>query len=149
IKTLSVRNLELLVNQVSAAAVLARYYPYAGGRHDYIHAIAGALLWEGWEEDKVRKFSRAVLDAVDDKENDRKQRERTIENTIIHFREGNRIAGWKTLSQWLHGEDIKLIKSWLRATKSYEVVQKGFKPKLILKEQENIEELIQVPGIVG
>lgn len=149
IKTLTVKNLELLVNQVTAAAVFARYYPESGGRHDYIHAITGALLWEGWPEDKTRKFARAVLDAVDTKEDDRKQRERTIENTITHFREGNRIAGWRTLSQWLHGEDLRLVKSWLRATKDYEVVQTGFKPKFVLKEQENIEALLQVPGIVG
>lgn len=149
IKTLTVKNLEQLVNQVSAAALFSRYYPHGGGRHDYIHAITGALLWEGWDEDKTRKFSRAILDAVDNKEDDRKQRERTIENTITHFREGNRIAGWRTLSQWLHGEDLKLIKSWLKATKQYEVVQKGFKPKFKLKEQESVQELIQVPGIVG
>lgn len=149
IKTITVKNLELLVNQVSAAALFARYYPHGGGRHDYVHAITGSLLWEGWEEDKARRFSRAILDAVEHKEDDRKQRERTIENTIIHFREGNRIAGWRTLSQWMHGEDLRLIKTWLKATKNYEVVQIGFKPKFILKEQENISELIQVPGLVG
>lgn len=149
IKSLTVKNLELLVNQVSAAALFARYYPHGGGRHDYVHAITGALLWEGWDEDRTRKFARAVLDAAGNKEDDRKQRERTIENTITHFREGNRIAGWKTLSQWLHGQDLKLIKDWLRATKDYEVVQTGFKPKVILKDAENIADLIAVPGIVG
>lgn len=149
IKTLTTRNLELLVNHVSAAALFARYYPHSGGRHDYMHAITGALLWEGWGEDKARKFSRSVLDAVDSKENDRPQRERTIENTIVHFREGNRIAGWRTLSQWLHGEDIRLIKSWLKASKDYEVVQVGFRPKLLMKEQEDLSELMEVPGIVG
>jgi hypothetical protein len=149
IRTITKKNLELLVNQVSAAALFARYYPEKGGRHDYIHAIAGALLWEGWEEDKVRSFGRAILDAVYNKENDRPQRERTIENTITHFREGNRIAGWRTLSQWMHGEDMRLIKSWLSLSKNYEVVQKGFKPKIRLKEQEDIESLCKVPGIVG
>jgi hypothetical protein len=149
IKSLTPKGLERLVDQVSAAALFARYYPARSGRHDYIHAIAGALLWESWQDDDVRKFSLAVLDAVDAKENDRKQRERTIENTITHFRQGNRIAGWKTLSQWMHGRDIELIKSWLRSTKKFEVVQVGFKPKPLIKEQEDIEELCQIPGIVG
>lgn len=150
IKTLTVRNLENLVNQVSAAAIFARYYPNGGGRHDYIHAMAGALLWEGWDEDKVRKFSRAVLDAVAEKEDDRPQRERTIENTITHFREGNRIAGWRTLSQWLHGEDLKLVKTWLKANKNFEVVQLGLKPKAHdSKNALDLEALTTVPGIVG
>jgi hypothetical protein len=149
IRSITQKNLELLVNQVSAAALFARYYPHGGGRHDYVHAITGALLWEGWDEDKTRKFARAVLDAAAGKEDDRKQRERTIENTITHFREGNRIAGWRTLSQWLHGQDLKLIKDWLKATKGYEVIQKEFKPRTLQKEQENLEELIRVPGIVG
>jgi hypothetical protein len=149
IKTLTKKNLEQLVNQVSAAAIFARYYPEKGGRHDYIHAITGSLLWEGWAEDKARKFARAVLDATENKETDRQQRERTIENTITHFREGNRIAGWKTLSQWLHGEDLRLIKDWLKASKHYDVVQIGFKPKVLLKEREDIAALCNVPGIVG
>lgn len=149
IKTITKKNLERLVNQVSAAALFARYYPHKGGRHDYIHAIAGALLWEGWSEDQVRTFVRAILDAVHDKETDRPQRERTIENTIIHFREGNRIAGWRTLSQWMHGEDMRLVKDWLKVNKQYEVVQVGFKPKILLKEREDIEALCNVPGIVG
>lgn len=149
IKTLTVKNLENLVNQVSAAALFARYYPHGGGRHDYMHAVAGALLWEGWDEDKVRKFARAVLDAAESKENDRPQRERTIENTITHFREGNRIAGWRSLSQWMHGEDLRLIKTWLKGTKNFEVVQKGFRPKVIEQRGPDINALTDVPGIVG
>lgn len=149
IKTLTKKNLELLVAQVSAAAVFARYYPEKGGRHDYIHAITGALLWEGWAEDKVRTFCRAVLDAVERKENDRSQRERTIENTIVHFREGNRIAGWTTLSQWLHGRDLGLVKGWLKTSKHYDVVQTGFRPKILLKDKEDLEYLTTAPGLVG
>ena len=149
IKTITKRNLERLLGHVSAAALFARYYPRKGGRHDYIHAIAGALLWEGWAEDETRKFVRAVLDAVEDKETDRPQRERTIENTITHFREGNRIAGWRTLSQWMHGEDMRLIKTWLKMSRSYEVVQTDFRPKIILKEREDLQALCDVPGMVG
>lgn len=149
VKTLTVKNLEQLVNQVSAAALFARFYPHGGGRHDYMHAVAGALLWEGWDEDKVRKFCRAVLDAVEKKEDDRPQRERTIENTIIHFREGNRIAGWRSLSQWMHGEDLRLIKSWLKANKNFEIVQKGFRPKIIQQRGPDLDLLTRVPGIVG
>lgn len=149
IKTLTKKNLERIVSQVSAAALLARYYPHKGGRHDYIHTITGALLWEGWAEDKVRTFCRAVLDAVDKKENDREQRERTIENTIVHFREGDRIAGWTTLSQWIHGRDLGLIKGWLKTSKHYDVVQTGFRPKILLKDKEDLEFLTTAPGMVG
>lgn len=149
IKTLTRRNLERVVGKVSAAALFARYYPEKGGRHDYVHAITGALLWEGWSEDDTRQFSRAVLDAVESKETDRKQRERTIENTITHFREGNRIAGWRTLSQWMHGQDVQLIKGWLKASKNYEVVQVGFRPKIIQREVDDLKTLTTVPGIVS
>lgn len=151
IAPITVKRLERLVDQVSAAAIFARYYPEKHGRHDYVHAMAGALLWEGWKDDDVRNFCLAVLDAVENRETDRPQRERTIENTIEHFREGNKIAGWKTLSQWLHGSDILLIKSWLKASKNYEVVQRDFQVLSVTKKNEEkvTKELLEVPGLVG
>lgn len=146
-KTLSRRDLERRCNHVAAAALLAQHYPESGSRHDYVHVVAGSLLWEGWEEGKVREFMNALLDAADPKEDDRPQRERTVENTIEHFEKGDRISGWKTLSNWLDGKDIQLVKEWLTIDKNKEAA-----PDWIESDEGDYSlppEMLAVPGLVG
>lgn len=147
-KTISRLQLEQCVNVLSAAAVLARNYPDSGGRHDYIHAITGTLLWAGWTEEKTKNFLNAVLEAVGDREDDRPQRDRTIENTIEHFQKGNRIAGWRTLSQWLPGEVLQTVRKWLIAKEQTELPP-DFKPPEEDKTWLPPPELLRVPGLVG
>ena len=53
---------------MAAAALLARYWPRRGARHDA--ALAGGLLRGLWESspDRVETFIRAVCAAADDEE---------------------------------------------------------------------------------
>lgn len=105
--------LENCVQKVAAASVFVRKYPESGARHDYVHAMTGALLMEQWSHESVAEFAAIVLDAAEDKESDRPQRDRTVANTIKSFGHGN-IAGWSTLANWLSTDEIHMCKRWLR-----------------------------------
>jgi Bifunctional DNA primase/polymerase, N-terminal len=145
--SISARHLEELVNHVAAAAILIRNYPNSGARHDYIHAVTGSLLWGGWPEDKARKLSHAILSCCEDRESDPKQRSRTIDNTIEHFRKGNRISGWKTLSQWLSGDSLKLVREWLTLKEKMAEVPAELGRRILNRPIE--PKLLKPPGLVG
>lgn len=147
-KTISRRELTRRCNLVASAALFAQRYPESGSRHDYVHTVTGSLLWEGWISDEVEHFMEAVLDAADPKEDDREQRERTVKNTIEQFTKGGKIAGWRSLSQWIPGEELKAVREWLGAGKKDEEA-----PDRIAAKEEAYtgipEELLVVPGLVG
>ena len=145
---ISKRDLERRVNRVAAAALLARLYPRGGGRHDFIHALVGALVSSRWRADDIYVFVGAVLDAAGGKEDDRAQRERTITNTIEHAaQEGHRVAGWRTLAQWVTGENLRCVKEWVGAKDRAEIPEAIPRPPV-----EDVKlpiELVDVPGLVG
>lgn len=151
IRSISRLQLERYVRYTAAAAILARHYPHAGARHDYVHTVAGTLLHTGWETSMVRTFMKAMLEASDAKEDDRRQRDRTVTNTIEKFREGERIAGWRTLSQWLPGKDLDSLRKWLEPQKRLiEIVSnEDVLPDRENKEVKPPEESLEVPGLVG
>jgi len=146
-KTISRRELERRCNMVAAAAVLAKNYPESGSRHDFVHTVSGSLLWEGWTPEIVREFMTAMLDAADRKEDDRQQRERTIENTIEHFARGDRISGWRTLSQWLPAKDMENARLWLRIGKQQDEAPEAVEPEKIVSDLD--PSFLKVPGLVG
>lgn len=147
-KTLSRRELERRCNLVSAAALLAQRYPESGSRHDYIHSVAGSLLWEGWTPETVGEFMTAVLDAADAREDDRPQRERTVRNTIEHFDKGDRISGWRTLSQWIDGPEMQNVKDWTAAAKLTEAPPE--KSSIVVSDDSGPSaDILKVPGLVG
>lgn len=111
---LSAAKLRVLLDQVAAIALLARAYPESGSRHDFIHSLAGGLLRDGCTGKEVRNLLAALLDAVGRKENDRPQRERTVENTIEHWGSDDRILGWKSLSGWIDDESMDRIREWIK-----------------------------------
>lgn len=151
-KTLSRRELERRCNLISAASFLAQHYPGSGSRHDYIHVVTGSLLWEGWKEEAVWEFMAAMLDAADQKEDDREQRERTIRNTIEHFGKGDRISGWRSLSQWVPGDSIKTLRKWFEVAKSKDAPPlPSFAPPDGSEDADTgpSPALLAVPGIVG
>ncbi len=146
-KTISRRELERRCNMVAAASVLAQNYPDSGSRHDFVHTVAGSLLWEGWIPEIVTEFMTAMLDAADNKEDDRSQRERTVQNTIEHFARGDRVAGWRTLSQWLPAKDLENSRLWLKIGKQQDEAPDSVEIEKLDSELD--PKLMQVPGLVG
>lgn len=110
ITELSGIRLDRLMSQVAAVVLLARSYPSRGVRHDFIHAVTGALLRDGYTPDETRALVLAVLACCDEDELD--QRKRTIENTIEH--RDDRTYGWKTLVEILDENVLKRVRTWLR-----------------------------------
>ena len=142
--------LKRLVDELAAGAMLIRYFP-GRGRHDYIHTVTGSLLWSGWIEARVRKFVKALITVTERYDDESDQRRRTLENTIEHFRKGNRISGWNTLSEWIPGPDLQLLKKWLTPPKNFEEPPKHVeKPHLESTEIPAFgKALLEVPGLVG
>ena len=114
--------LRAFLDQLAAVSLLVRFYPESGARHDYIHALTGGLLRDGWSPDDLRKLTNALLDAVSHRESDRLQRERTVENTIEHFADDDRTLGWKSLAGWIEGESLDKIRAWLKPKSPVEAV---------------------------
>jgi hypothetical protein len=144
-----------ILNRMAAVAVCARYYPAKGGRHDFIHAFTGTLLHSGAKAKEARSLAMALLDAVGSKESDRRQRERTIENTIESHTSGT-THGWKTLAEYLSEPILKRLKSWIKFTGegSVEIVSEETlakpKPTKVEKTPEKLKRpSLEVPGLVG
>lgn len=145
-KAISRRQLTDACKAVSAAAMFVRYYPKDSGRHDYVHAITGALLWSGWTDEKVKPFLSAVLEAAAGLEDDRRQRERTVTNTIEHFRKGDKVAGWKFLSAWMPGPLIELLRKWIATPLEDSPLPDRIEPSPAYSFDPR---LLEVPGLVG
>jgi hypothetical protein len=142
------------VSELAAATLFVKRFPGEGGRHDYIHAVTGALLREGWPRDKIKRFMDAVL-AVMGGETDKSQRARTIENTIKNYAKGNKVYGWATLASFIPEDEIASIRVWVRSLRRVTVtkVKKELPPKEPPKEVSALDkfkpEWLEVPGMVG
>jgi hypothetical protein len=101
----------------AAAALLAKYWPDKGRRHDAALALAGGLLAAVWTPDFIRRFMSAVCAAAkDDEERDRLA---AVDSTIERNAAGENTTGWTTLTENLKGDGkkiVKRIKEWLGIT---------------------------------
>lgn len=151
IASISFAQLKLCINKIAAAAMFIRHYPEKGGRHDYIHSIAGALLYGGWGEDVVNEFLFAVLSGLAGQDDDIEGRKYTIRNTIENFKKGNKVYGWKTLSEWMPGPVVMLLRNWLVRNLPKDMVP-GVIKDFTKEDRKHLKfdpELLRVPGLVG
>lgn len=150
IETIGLKTLETKVKLIASAAVIGHYYPNKGSRHDYVHAVCGALLWSGWETAPIKEFMRAVFAAGGDSDDEMADRLGSVKNTIEHFKKGDRVAGWPSLSEHMPGLDLMLLKKWLNLS-SRMPDNSEVPPDTI--EAEHIPEikskLLSLPGLVG
>jgi replicative DNA helicase len=104
-------DLTALVRKIAAASILARHWPSEGGRHDAALALAGGLLRLGWDEEQVATFVKAVADAAGDEET--RDRAAAASYTGQRLAEGHSATGWKRLGQFVGGEVVNRVLSWL------------------------------------
>lgn len=104
------------VRELAAAALIVRHYPKAGSRHDFSLALAGFLLRQGWDEDRVCRFVTAMAAVAGDEEI--KDRENTVETTAQRLATGGRAIGGGRLRELLGDAAFDKLCEWLGFTKA-------------------------------
>jgi len=137
------------LDEVATAALFVRNFPEDGSRHDYIHAMAGAMLWSKMKPEDVRRVGKAIVYAIQDMDDDPRQRLRTIENTIEHHRKGNRIAGWPMLKDWLSAREIQYLRRWVTHKDFLEDSPVEISGIPSARSTTFDKSLLNVPGLVG
>jgi hypothetical protein len=143
-------DLQRRVGLIAAATIAAHYYPGEGGRHDYIHCLTGALLHAKWKDDAIRKFMAAVRKAAGPDE-EKYDRDGTIENTIKKYKEGANIQGLPTLSSFMPELSFQNLRRYLGISEERTIPDNDPAPHAIYAEPvgEFPTKLLKVPGLVG
>lgn len=97
--------------KVAACALLAKYYPPSGSRHDALGALIGALARTGYENTEIDRFVRAVVTVAGDP--DIGDRVGWIEHTLVKLERTSRVTGWPTLAKILPEPVVDRVKEWL------------------------------------
>lgn len=107
-----VDDVELLTaaRRAAAAALLARYWPASGARHDARLALAGVLVRSGMNESYAKLFAEALAVAVGDDKSDLCG---AITSTFKQQAEGKPITGRKALDEAFPREVAAAVLEWL------------------------------------
>jgi putative DNA primase/helicase len=98
------------VKELAAATLLSKHWP-EGIRHKIALALSGTLLKSGWPLVKVSHFVESVCIAA--KDDEIKDRLRTVEDTSKRFEAGEPTEGWKKLQELLDNKVAKTLTKWL------------------------------------
>ncbi|MCK6553317.1 DUF3987 domain-containing protein [Candidatus Binatia bacterium] len=96
--------LRVAVRRVAACALLARYWPGEGGRHDATLALAGMLARAGWSETDAGRLVRSVCRAASDTEVT--DRVRAVGDTFAALAAGKPATGLPRLAACIRHGDI-------------------------------------------
>jgi hypothetical protein len=108
------------VHTLAAAALLARYWPAKGRRHDAALALSGMLLRAGWDGGKTSHFVGAVAAAAGDEE--QRMRMRDVLSTAERQNVGRTTTGAPTLSEIVGDVVVQRVREWLGITSQVEIV---------------------------
>ncbi len=106
--------LRRILGRVAAAALLARYWPGKGSRHDAALALSGMLLRGAMDESEVRPFVAAIARAAGDEE--WAQREKNVASTARRLTNDGKATGAPRLAELLDGDGAKIVarvREWL------------------------------------
>jgi hypothetical protein len=113
-------DLRLAVRDVASVALLARHWPRKPGpgdhssRHDAYMHLAGGLLRDGYDTEKLNRLFRALVVVTNDEELD--DRLGVIPYTVEKLAGDERVTGWPSLVKVLgdHGDGVvKKLRGWL------------------------------------
>jgi hypothetical protein len=105
-------DLERYADEIAVAAVFTHHYPEAGSRHDYVHACTGALCHQEWPEEKIGRVMEAVLNVIQDEEDEINDRVTAVRNTVEHHKIGDRTKGFTSLEAWMSMPVIAALRRW-------------------------------------
>jgi len=107
------------VHTLAAAALLARYWPARGRRHDAALALSGMLLRAGWEVGRASHFVGAVAAAAGDEE--QRMRLRDVLSTAERQNSGRTTTGAPILSEIVGDAVVQRVREWLGITPRVEI----------------------------
>ena len=99
------------VEDVAAAAALARHHPGDGSRHDFALLVAGCLAHLGYPEERAQLLVQAVSAAAGDA--DPKDRAAGVTATYKRFREGGEVSGTPKLAEVVPNVVVDHLREWL------------------------------------
>jgi len=99
--------------RLGTAALLARYWPGEGSRHDAALALAGGLFRGGWGQDLAAEFVRAICAATGDP--DEQDRLRAVADTYANA-PTRYVTGWRTLGGLVDLRAVRKAREWLGMT---------------------------------
>ena len=143
-------DIERYCDEIAVASVLTHFYPSAGSRHDYVHAMTGALCHEEWPAEKIKRVLSAVLTVIQHEDEDLKDRMNTVVNTIEKHEMGDRTKGFTSLEAWISMPTIAATRRWCSKGKMEgKLVLDPPKLKPSPAKLAFDPELLGVPGLVG
>ena len=143
-------DVERFCDEIAVASVFTHFYPSAGSRHDYVHAMTGALCHEEWPTEKIKRVIGAVLSVIQGEEDELKDRMNTVVNTIEKHESGDRTKGFTSLEAWMSMPVIAATRRWCSKGKMEgKLVLDAPKLKPSPAKLTFDPELLAVPGLVG
>jgi hypothetical protein len=97
--SLSYAELEAVVSELAACALLARYWPSPGGRNHAWLALAGALVGSGFDADRWQRFAKGLIAATRDEQGP--SRLACFAPSMSKRLANSPTTGWPTLSEAL------------------------------------------------
>lgn len=103
--------LQRTVARVAAGALLARYWPSSGSRHQAALALGGGLLRAGWNVDDTAGFVGHIAQEAGDEEAE--DRRRAVQSTADVLAAGGHTTGWPTLRTQVDPRVVDAVLRWL------------------------------------
>ena len=115
IQELPSSDLAQMVSCVAAGAMLARYFPARGSRHDARLAIAGVLARLGWDEKIAITFLSAVCKTAGCDRNGIDDSRTAVRGTFAKVGRMEPATGWKALEGYYEEKLVQKLKLWMPA----------------------------------
>ena len=113
-------NLQVAASRLAATALLSRYWPKSGSRHQASLALAGVLVESGIPEDSVEHIISCAAWAANDEEyNDRKQ---DVQTTAARYEAGEPITSWTEAAKYFDEKILREVVEWLNGQPTRKVV---------------------------
>lgn len=143
-------DIERYCDEIAVAAVFTHFYPASGSRHDYVHAMTGALCHAEWPTEKILRVIEAVLSVIQLEEDQMSDRTNTVKNTIEKHQLGDRTKGFTSLEAWMSMPVIAAVRRWTQGGKMEgKLMTEPPKMKPTPEKLTFNDELLAVPGLVG